>query len=460
MSDRTTPQYLTTLAAFAANTPLNAISAAARERARWIIADCIPVIAAGMQQPEMQKHVACHLQGAAPGEAWVIGAGKRARAIDAALLNGTAGTWLELDEGNLFAKGHPGIQVVPAAVALAQELGCGGAEVLRAVALGYELSARISRAAQMRLIFHPHGTYGVIGAAIAAGVLKKFNAAQMLEVINCASTMGMASSRQTLLDGATVRNIFTGHSGFMGLTAARLVECGFTGEIDSVGTVYGRGIYSDTFDPALTIAGLGEDWLIAQSYFKLHPIGRYAHSAIDALEDLLADVPTKAPDGKLAVNDIERIDVSAYMLAASLNGKNIVSSFGARFSVPFALASILYHGRSGLKSFDDAAVANPAVQALVQHVFVREEPAYTARYPKEQPVTVRITMKNGTVHEGNCTVTKGEPANPHTPADLTSKFLELGEPIWGKPVTQQLFERLMKMEEISDLRALAREMLL
>jgi 2-methylcitrate dehydratase PrpD len=216
-----------------------------------------------MQQLEMRKFIDMHLAGAAPGNVWVIGAGKRARAIDAALLNGTAGTWLELDEGNLFAKGHPGIQVVPAAVALAQESGCSGAEVLRAVALGYEISARVSRAAQMRLIFHPHGTYGVMGAAIAAGVLKRFNAAQMLELINCAATMGMASSRQTLLDGATVRNIFTGHSGFMGLTAARLVECGFTGEIDSVGTVYGRGIYSDTFDPALVVAGLGEEWLIA-----------------------------------------------------------------------------------------------------------------------------------------------------------------------------------------------------
>jgi 2-methylcitrate dehydratase PrpD len=242
----------------------------------------------------------------------------------------------------------------------------------------------------------------------------------------------------------------------MGLTAARLFECGFTGEIDSVGTVYGKGMYSDTFDPALAVSGLGEEWLIAKSYFKLHPIGRYAHSAIDALEDLLA----KAPGGKLAVGDIERIDVAAYMLAASLNGKNIVSSFGARFSVPFALASILYHGRSGLKSFDDAAVANAQVQALVQRVFVREEAAYTARYPKEQPVNVRITLKNGAVHEGNCTVTKGEPANPHTPADLTGKFFELGEPIWSKPVTQQLFERLMKIEDISDFRALAREMLL
>ena len=456
MSDRSTPHYLTTLAEFAAGTPLNDISAGARERARWVIADSIPVIAAGMQQPEMQAFVARQLAGAAPGTAWVIGSGKRAGALDAALLNGTAGTWLELDEGNLFAKGHPGIQVVPAAVALAQESACSGADVLKAVALGYELSARISRAAQMRLAFHPHGTYGVLGAAVAAGVLKRFNAAQMLELINCASTMGMATSRQTLLDGATVRNIYTGHAGFMGLTAARLVECGFTGEIDSVGNVYGKGVYSEKFDRDLAVAGLGSEWLIAQSYFKLHPIGRYAHSAIDALEDLLA----KVPGGRLPVDQIERIEVRAYMLAASLAGKNIVSSFGARFSVPFAMASILYHGRSGLKSFDDAAVANPQVQSLVQRVDLSEDASFTARFPQEQPVTVHIAMKNGVVHDGRCTVTKGEPANPHTPADLTGKFFELGEPVWGKPATQKLYARLMRLEDVSDFRAFADEMLL
>jgi 2-methylcitrate dehydratase PrpD len=459
VTDRTPPQYLTALAEFAANSTLANISPAARERARWVIADSIPVIAAGMQQREMQAYTAKHLAEAAPGTAWVIGAGKRASALDAALLNGTAGTWLELDEGNLFAKGHPGIQVVPAAVALAQVAGYSGAAVLRAVALGYEISSRISRAAQMRLAFHPHGTYGVIGAAVAAGVLKQFNAAQMLELLNCAATMGMASSRQTLLDGATVRNIFTGHSGYMGLTAARLVECGFTGEIDGVGNVYGKGLYSDTFDPQRAVAGLGSEWLIAQSYFKLHPIGRYAHSAIDALEHLL----TQVPGGRLnreALDQIERIDVAAYMLAASLAGKNIVSSFGARFSVPFALASILYHGRSGLKSFDDDAVANPAVQALVQRVYVREEPSFTARYPQEQPVTLRMTMKDGTVYEGRCTVTKGEPSNPHTPADLTGKFFELGEPIWGKPTTQKLYDRLMQLEQIADFRVLGGDMLL
>ncbi len=456
MSDRTRPQYLKTLAEFAANTGLDRVSEAARTRARWVIADSIPVIAAGMQEAEMKAFVARQLADAGAGTAWVIGTGRRTNVLDASLLNGTAGTWLELDEGNLFAKGHPGIQVVPAAVAVAQSIGASGADLVRAVALGYEISSRVTRAAQTRLAFHPHGTYGVMGAAIAAAVLKRFNAAQMLELINCAATMGMATSRQTLLDGATVRNIFTGHSGFMGLTAVRLVECGFTGEIDSVGNVWGKGVYSDKFDSALTVTRLGDEWLITQSYFKLHPIGRYGHSAVDALEDLLA----KVPGGRLNVEDIERIEVRAYMLAASLAGKNIVSSFGARFSVPFALASILYHGRSGLKSFDEQAVANPVVQALVQRVDLAEDKAFTARFPAEQPVTVRIMMRDGKTFGGECVVTKGEAAKPHTHEELTGKFFELGEPVWGKGVTQKLYDGLMNLEGIADFREFAKALAL
>jgi 2-methylcitrate dehydratase PrpD len=450
MSNREPPRYLRTLAEFAATTRLEDLSTAARDRARLIIADCVPVIAAGMQQPEMKALVSRHLARAGAGEAWVIGAGRSAAALDAALLNGTAGTWLELDEGNLFAKGHPGIQVVPAALAVAQESAATGADLLTAAALGYELSARISRAANVKLSVHPHGTYGVIGAAIAVGRLKGFTAAQMLELVNCASTMAMASSRQTLLDGATVRNIFTGHSGYMGQMAARLVECGFTGEIDSVASVYGR-ILSDTFDPERVVAGLGDEWLIAQSYFKLHPTGRYVHSAIDALEDLLSRVP----GGRLDVAQIQRIEVRAYALAAMLAEKQVVSSFGARFSVPFALASILVHGRSGLASFDDAAVANPQVQALAQRVDLAEEPAYTARYPAEQPVSLRIVLRSGAELRGECVVTKGEPAKPHTPAELTGKFMELGTPVWGEATTRELHAGFMRLEELGEFRTFA-----
>ena len=435
--------YLKELAGFACRTRLADLPGNVLARTRWVIADSLPVIAAGMQQAEMRALLTRHLPGAARGTAWVLGAQQRAGAFDAALLNGTAGTWLELNEGNLFAKGHPGIQVVPAALALAQETGASGAELLMAVALGYEVSSRISRAAQMKISVHPHGTWGTLGAAVAAGRLKGFDERRMLALINVSATMGMATSRQTLLDGATVRNIYTGHAGYMGLMAARLVECGFTGETDSPASVYGK-VLSDGFDPQKATENLGREWVLAQGYFKLHPTGRYVHSVIDALEDL------QSRSGKLDIGSIARIEVKAYRLAAMLAEKRVTSSFGARFSVPFALATILYHDGSGLAPFEQAAVDNEAIQALAARVEVQEDESYTARYPAEQVCNLRIVLSSGTVFDGGCTITRGEPSKPHQPRELETKFMQLGVPVWGEAVARRLLDGCLQLEKLPD----------
>jgi 2-methylcitrate dehydratase PrpD len=440
--------YLDKLAQFICATQLKDLDEATLRHGRWVIADSIPVVAAGMQVPAMKTFAGNHLAQAAAGRAWVLGTGRCAASLDAGLLNGSAGCWLELDEGNQFAKGHPGIQVVPAALAVAQELGASGADLLLATILGYEVSSRINRAANMRISIHPHGTYGVIGAAIAVGKLRGLDATQMRDVISMSATMGMATSRNTLLEGSTVRNIYSGHSAYMGQIAVQMASAGFKGERDGVESVYGKGVVSDSYDAASVMDGLGKDWLIALGYFKLHPTGRYVHTAIDALEDAIVQA-----GGRIDPTTVERIDVKGYRLAAMLNGKNITTSFGARFSVPFALATILHHGQSGLVPFEDAAVANPDVQALVQRVYVQEDPAYTAVYPGLQRCDVTIRFNDGKPPlVGHCEMTKGEQARPHTQQELEGKFMSLGTPIWGVSVTRRLYDACMRIEDISDFR--------
>ncbi|MBV8169783.1 MAG: MmgE/PrpD family protein, partial [Alphaproteobacteria bacterium] len=142
--------YLTTLAEYACAARLADLPKSLIERGRWIIADSVGAIAGGMQMPEMKQFVAKHLAGKPAGAASVIGGRAAADPRDAALLNGTAGTWQEQDEGNLYAKGHPGIQVVPAVLAVAQANRLSGADALLALILGYEISARINRASNTR----------------------------------------------------------------------------------------------------------------------------------------------------------------------------------------------------------------------------------------------------------------------------------------------------------------------
>ncbi|MGH7332442.1 MAG: MmgE/PrpD family protein [Candidatus Rokuibacteriota bacterium] len=438
--------YLDRLAAWAATTPPEALPPAVRERAGLVIADSLGVTAHGMQVPEMREFVARHLANARPGRASVIGAVRRADPASAALLNGTAGTWIDMNEGNLHARGHPGIQVVPLAWALAEQEGRPGRDLLAAFVVGYEVSARIKRASATRLAVHPHGTFGTIGAAVALARLLGYDPAATREIINVSATLGVAASRRALTTGATVRNAYTGLSGSMGWLAHTLVQSGFTGEPDAVGSVYGA-IYADRFDPEAAVGGLGEEFLLPRGFIKVHACGRYIHGALDCLETLMARRP-------LPPESIHAIRVRTYAMAASLGHADVRSQFGARFSLPFAVASILCHGRSGLDNYESAAVADPRIQALARRVAVVEDTDFTRAFPERQPTEVTVVLADGTELSERADFHRGEAEHPHPPDAVRGKFLDLAGPVWGRGRAEALYDRVLDLEHVPDVAAL------
>ena len=448
-ADRSTPPaYLVEIARFICNTRFEDLPPAVIDQCKRLIADCFGIITAGNQSDELKAFRRSLSHDGAAGPSWVIGTPHRAAARDAAFLNGIASTWHDYDAGSTIAHSHPGSQTIPAAFAAAQALGVSGRELLLGCVMGYEACARVGMASKMRVSVHPHGVIGTIGSAVAIARMKGFDETRMREVINVAATMAMATNRQAMLDEATVRNVYSGHSALAGYHAVQLVEAGFSGQRDGIGFTYGT-VIADGFDPQRYVAGLGSDWLILHGYFKLHPSGRYSHAAIDALENALASVP----GGRIDPQDIEHIDVKAFQMAALLSGKKITTSFGAKFSVPFALATILVHGRSGVESFDIGAVRNPKVQALVAKIDVKEEKAYTAAYPDKQICELAIRLKDGRTIEGRCDIMKGEPANPHKPEDVERKYFDLMTPVWGADRAKKLYGALLTLENACDMRA-------
>jgi len=382
----------------------------------------------------------------------VIGAGRRTNRLDAALLNGTAGVWHDFDEGNLFMRGHPGIQLIPAAIACAEHGAVTGAELLAAVAVGYEACGCVSSASKMKQIIHPHGTFGTIGAAIAAARLTSFDVQRMRELVNLSASIPMANNRHAMLHGGTIRNWGAGYSGYMGQMAVTLAEAGFAAAPDALNTVYGS-VLGDAFDPLKMVEGLGSRWLLTDGYIKLYPTGRYSHAAMDALIDLLERQPGRRIDPQA----VARIEVKTFRLGAMLDVKTVKNVFNTRFSIPFALATILYHGRCGPDCFEEAAVANPVIQALAQRTEVAEDPGLEARYPREQIADLAIHLTGGQVLRGRCEVMRGEPGNPHDPRDLERKFYDLTGPVLGRPLSERLYEGLMSLERIADVRAFTTE---
>lgn len=437
-----TADYLDRLAAWASTTPLDAVPRAVRERACVVIADSLGVTVHGMQAPEMRALVARHLADGRSGRASIVGAGRKADPATAALLNGTAGTWIDMNEGNLHARGHPGIQVIPLAWAIAEHERHTGRDLLAAFIVGYEVSARIKRASATRLAVHPHGTFGTIGAAVALARLLGYDPRAMREIVNVSATLGIAASRRALATGATVRNVYTGLSGAMGWLAHTLVQSGVTGEPDAVASVYGA-IYADRFDAEAAVAGLGEDFLLPRGFIKIHPCGRYIHGALDCVETLMAR-------RALPPQSITAIRVRTYAMAASLAHADVRSEFGARFSLPFAVASLLAHGRSGLDNYDAAAVADPRIQALARRVEVTEEPAFTRAFPDRQPTEVTVALDDGTEVSERTDFHRGEAENPHDPAAVRRKFLDLAAPVWSRERAEALYDRVLDLERVAD----------
>lgn len=439
--------WLAEWAAFAAGLTFHDLPAAAVERAKQVIFDSIGAITAGMAEPEMRALVARlgKLDGA--GDTQVIGGGAKLSASNAAFMGGMAGTMLEIDEGNQYARGHPGIHVVPAALIAAARLGASGEDLITAVVLGYEIGARIGIASKLVVTMHPHGTWGTVGAAVAVARLHEADADDMAAAINVASSLGLATSRKTMLEGATVRNAYAGISNKLGLFAWEMVASGVTGERDGVATVYGSVAATD-FRPEEMTAELGTRYEIARNYFKRHAACRYTHAALDALAEILGKA------GKVDARDVLGIEVATYVWAAQLDDSEPKSMLAAKFSLPFALATALVNGGATIAAFRDEARGDRVISALAARVTVDEDLALTAMLPAARPARVTLRLADGRSFTALATTNKGDTEDPYSAAEVEAKFIEITAPVWGEAKARRIVAAANALDKDMDPRRL------
>lgn len=415
------------LARFAAETRSGEIPEATLAKTALVLADSLAAIAGGMAEPDMRALLA---RQAAPGPALVIGTSEARAPGIAALLNGTAGTTLEMDEGNQFAKGHPGMHTIPAALAVADP-DIPGRDLLSAIALGYDIGARVGRATALRPAMHPHGTWGTLCAATAVARLADADAGGMRHAMSLAASLSLATSRRTMLDGGTVRNAFTGVAGQMGVLAGDLIATGFTADRDGVAEVFGR-VVSDSLDTAAMTAALGARWEVDRNYFKMHSCCRFNHAALDALALL-----TEA--GQIRPEEVEAATVETYSLAAELADPAPANVLAAKFSVPFAVATALFTGETGVNSFTADKVADPGIRALAARVRVVEDPAMTARLPDQRPARVTIRLRDGTMQSAATETNRGDWADPYTADEIHAKFRTLTARVWPEAAASEIW---------------------
>ena len=443
--------YLDQLAEFVANLRAEDLPPDTISAARDVVLDTMGAIAAGSRLGENANFARLASDLSGPGKSRIVGHPYCAQPVWATMVNATAGVALEMDEGNRVGGGHPSIHVTPGALAVAEDLDSAGADTLAAIVAGYEVTSRIGTATQVKPEVHSHGTWGTIGTAAATARLLGFDPSQTKLAMNLAMSMSPANTWTPCLVGATVRNLYPGRSGFQGIMAAYLGQCGFTAVADGPADLY-RSLLGDGFDPDAAVEGLGDldNLRIRQNYFKFHACCLYNHPALDAVQDILNESPFTA-------SDVKRITVTVPPIAQIMDDPAPDNMLAAKFSIPYAVAAAVCCGKTDVSAFLPERVKDADIRRLAQRVELKSDAEMNLRRYDYPAAHVAIQLRDGRALQSNVISQRGDAANPAPRAQLRDKFRSLAGPTLGDDRVAQVIDaarRLEKLDSITELTAL------
>ncbi|MDZ7780022.1 MAG: MmgE/PrpD family protein [Gemmatimonadota bacterium] len=313
----------------------------------------------------------------------------------------------ETDDLHRTSVTHPGCVVVPVALLLGAEQRAGGHAALRATLAGYEVMTRIGEAlgpAHYRT-FHNTATAGVFGAAAAAASLLDLDEDGWVWALGSAGTQA-AGLWQFNEEGAMSKPLHAGHAAAAGLRAALLAARGFTGAERILEGEKGlfRALCPDARPEAVLAEGSG--WKLPETSMKPYPCCRHVHPAIDAaleLRDVLGPNP----------GDPASIQVESYPAALDVTDRpDPRTPHEARFSMQYAVARTLLHGRPGLEAFEPDALEDSAVRTLLPHVAVRTSSDLAQAYPDRWGAAITVETGDGGRHRVLRETATGDPDRP------------------------------------------------
>jgi 2-methylcitrate dehydratase PrpD len=390
-----------------------------------------------------------------PGRVPVPGRARRADALDAAFLGGTAAHGIELDDGYRNGSAHCGCTVIPAALSIAYERGTSGRALIEAIVAGYETAISLARACAPHLRhrgFHPTGAVGPFGAAMATGQLRGLSPEQL------GNALGIAASAAAGLfafvnGGADIKRLHAGHASREGLQAALLAEQGVEGPPRVIEArdgfmqafAFGR---ADLARP-ITLPPAAE-FGITDCYIKPYACCRHVQPAVEALTGLLADE-------KIETGDVKRVDVETYRIAAEHAETGWDDFASAQLSFPYLMALALRYRGIKVEHFDESVRRDPQMAALAEKLSVTAPNEIDQLYPKLRPARVTVTTSRGKFTR-QADEALGSRLVPLDDAGLKEKFLGLVTPVLGDARAKELAERLWDIGEAKNVAPLVESM--
>ena len=416
------------------------------------IIDCVACMLAGSREP--LADILCRFVLTTGGKlsSTVVGKGFKTSAPEAALVNAAAAHALDYGDITPPMKGHPSAVLLPALLALGEEEQSRGQDILLAYMLGFEVACNVGAAMSNEyfddLGWHPTAPLGTLGAAAAAAHLLRLDIQQTAMAISLAASQA-GRLRQNF--GTMTKPFHAGLASRAGVTAARLVEAGFTASTDGIEGRFGflrafsggRGYVEEK-----VLNGLGKTCHLVRSGIdvKKYPCCSSTHLPLDALF-LLLQGDTVDPSQIVEVE----VRVGFDPPRSLIHDRPKVGMEG-KFSMQYCIAAALLDGHVGLGSFADHQVMRFEAQNLIPKITMVRNPEFEGQ-PSwiEDYNQVRIHLKGGrTLEQGVKRPTEG-PLRGVTMEELRSKFRECGSYALTDREIDSALGYLEKMEELDGL---------
>jgi 2-methylcitrate dehydratase PrpD len=361
---------------------------------------------------EMAVRVLTPLSGAE--RVTVFGRTERLDPLGAAFVNAIGGNLLDYDDTHLRTVIHPSAPVAPAALALAEQRGLSGADVLLAFILGAEVECRIGNAVspgQYARGWHITSTCGVFGSAAATAKLLRLDAERTAHALGIAASQS-AGTVENLPSGA--KNVSVGNAARQGMFAALLAEQGYTAAPAAVeGALGWARAMGDVPDVAEIIGDLGQRWELLANTYKPYPCGIVMHAVVDACLELQR---THGP----AAAEIAEVIVSGDQLLLDRGDRIVSNDRDARVSIHHCAAVSLLFGAAGLREFSDAVVHYPAVMALRRVTQARLDAA-----SPRGAATVVVRTRDGRTLKSTVLHARGSIERPLSDDEIATKVRDL-----------------------------------
>jgi 2-methylcitrate dehydratase PrpD len=435
------------LARFVAATRWEDIPTAVRDHAKITFLDTLGVILAGSERPEvraLRERLAGGQGATVYARGWQV-----ADPRTAALLNGIAGRSIELCEGLRLVSGQAAMQVLPGVLAVGEQAGSSGREIMAALVLGYEVAGRLAASFTPRPLAHQNGQVSLLAAAAAGARLKRLDPAGVSRGVRIATTLLLTPSYTNAVAGATSLNVAGGMSGFAAALAPELALTGFTAQADAVEEALGQ-LVGGGFSPDALLDSLGSEWQITRNYYRLYACCNPIHPALDCLSAALAELKPR-PD------QVARIDVATYRFASVMRNPDPPNYFASKYSLPHAAAAMVARGSAGYAALDDSALTDPQITALRHKVYIAEDPAMSAVAPKLRPARVTVTLTDGRSATHARESHRGDFSDPFSDDEMRGKFRELaGEVLTtdGIGAVEAAVKRIDQWENVGELTTL------